>query len=193
MTVDLSGGEYMGIFGFSWEEKVGSFMKKALQGTAAAKKMSSFFQAGGVNVSLVKNLANEYLALMARGYRPANFTAPPDSNGSGGTFDSSTISLAGMLSNKTNVDAAVSLAFLRALFVLSRDGKIPFAKWNPQGYKESTTLRKTFSTEKGILEKVSPVANYGKIALIVAGIGTAAYFLSQLNAVKRRVTPAEGA
>lgn len=177
--------EYMGLFGFTWEEKVAAFIKKQLKGTAAAKKLSSFFQAGGLNVELVKNMFNEYAALMVRKLPPASFSVQPDANGNGGTYSQSTIDLAAIIGTKTNIDTPVILAFLRALFVLARDGKIPFAKWNPEGWKESTSLRKSYSSEKTFLDTAGRVAektaNTSKIVLLVIGIGAAAYLLSQLK------------
>lgn len=183
MIVDF-GTEYMGLFGFSWQEKVAGFMKKQLAGTAAAKKLSSFWQAGGVNVALVKNLHNEYMALMARGNPPSSFAVAPGSDGRGGQYSPSTLSLAATLSGKTNIETSIVLEFLRALYVLARDGKIPFEKWNPSGYAESTALRKTFISEKGLLDVFGKTANTGKIVLIVAGVGVGAYFLSQLKTLK---------
>lgn len=178
--------EYMGIFGFSWEEKVASFIKMRLKGTEVGKKLSSFWQAGGMNVTLIKNLHNEYMALMAKGVAPSGFSVQPDDKGNGGTYSASTVSLAGKIAASTNADNSVVLEFLRALYVLSRDGKIPMAKWNPAGYKESTDLRKSFSTEKTVLDTItktaSTVADKSKIILAVAAIGAAAYFLSQAKA-----------
>ncbi len=177
--------EYMGLFGFTWEEKVAAFAKKQLKGTAAAKKLSDFFQAGGVNVSLIKNLYNEYAAFMAKNYQPVSFAVQPDAAGNGGTFSPGTIELSALIGNKTNVETPIVLSFFKALYVLSRDGKIPFAKWNPAGWKESTNLRKSFPTEQGFLDTATKAAtkavDTSKIFLIVAGIGAAAYLLSQLK------------
>lgn len=176
--------ETMGLFGLSWTEKVASFMSKQLKGTAAGKKMNQFWQAGGKNVTLVKNLHNEYMAYLSSGYKPAGFTYVPDSKGNGGTFDQSTIQLAGLIQQKTNVDTPIILEFLRGLFVLARDGKIPFAKWNPQGYAESTAKRKTFESEKGILEAAKSGTNVAKMIMILAGLGVSAYILTQLKGFK---------
>jgi hypothetical protein len=186
MSVDINNSaEYMGLFGFSWEEKVASFVKKQLKGTAAAKKLSDFFQAGGLNVSLVKNLYNEYAALMAKSYQPVSFSVSPGADGSGGTFSPESIELSAIIANKTNVETPIVLSFFQALFVLSRDGKIPFAKWNPAGWKESTQLRKSFSSEQGFLDSATKAAtkavDSSKVFLIIAGIGAAAYLLSQLK------------
>lgn len=179
--VSKASPEHMGIFGFSWQEKVAKFMKTQLKGTAAAKKVSDFFQAGGLNVSLVNNMYNEYAALMATGFAPVDFTVQPDSEGNGGTMTQNSFTVAARISDKTNVDASIVLPFLRALFVLSRDGKIPFAKWNPAGFKQSTALRKTFSTEKGILEVAQSAGKTANVLMWIAGIGVGAYFLSQLK------------
>lgn len=174
----------MGLFGLSWEEKTASFMNKKLKGTALAKKLKSFWGAGGMNVSIVKNLHREYLALQATGWKPSNFIVQPDMNGDGGTFDPATVQLAGQLQAKTNLDSAIVLEFLRSMFVLARDGKIPFQKWNPQGYKQSTTLQKTFSTERGFLEAAQTTGNYMKVILALAAVGVSAYLLSQLKGLK---------
>ncbi len=187
MKVDLSGCsnvEQMGLFGLSFEEKVAEFIRKRLKGTASAKKLSDFFQAGGKNVSLVKNLYREYAALMASGYSPSSFTVSPDGKGNGGQYASDTVTLAGKINGKTNIDMVIVLEFLRALFVMARDGKIPFAKWNPRGYQQSTKLQKTFSTEKGLLDITSKTGAYAKIALILGAVGVGAYLLSQLKGLR---------
>lgn len=173
--------ELMGLFGLSWPEKVASFIGKQLKGTAEAKKLKSFWGAGGKNVTLVKNLHNEYMALLAQGFNAANFTYPPNSAGAGGTFDQNTVSLASRISQKTNVSTVIILEFLRALFVLARDGKIPMAKWNPKGYAQSTELRKTFQTEKGFLEAAQTTGKYVKIGMALAALGVGAYILTQLK------------
>lgn len=185
--VDLSGNrstEYMGLFGLTWEEKVAAFVQRRLKGTAAAKKLSSFLQAGGKNVTLIKNLYREYAALMASGYNPADFSVSPDDKGSGGQYSDDTVSLAGVIADKTNVEPVIVLEFLRGLFVLARDGKISFAKWNPQGYKQSTKLQKTFSTEKSFLDMTSKTGTYAKIALAIGAVGVGAYLLSQIKGLR---------
>ncbi|MDD5688611.1 MAG: hypothetical protein PHE88_12355 [Elusimicrobia bacterium] len=187
MIVDFGNDspETMGIFGLTWEEKVAAFTKKQLKGTAAAKKLSAFFQPGGYNITLIKNLYNEYAALMSKGYQPVSFSVSPDASGNGGTLSKQSLSLAAQIADRTNVDVSIVIKFFHALFVLSRDGKIPFAKWNPAGWKESTEARKTFTTERGVFEKVQSAAvkagGTSKMVLIVAGMGVAAYLLSQLK------------
>lgn len=177
--------EVMGLFGFSWPEKLAKFMASQLKGTKLKKKVKDFWQSGGLNVRLVKNLHNEYMALMARNFAPVDFSVKPNAQGKGGSFTASTLNLASMIRQKTNIDSAIILEFLRGLYVLARDGKVPAAKWNPKGYKESTTLRKTFSSEKGILEAAQKTGNYAKIALVVVGLGAGAYLLQQLKGFKK--------
>lgn len=173
--------EFMGIFGLSWEEKIASFIKKRLKGTGFENKLSDFFQAGGLNIKLVTNIHNEYMALMASGYNPSNFVSMPDNNGNGGNFSESTKNLSSLLHKKTNIESVIIDEFLRSLFVLSRDGKIPFEKWNPQGFKESTELRKTFETEKNFLDNLTVVAKKSNALLWIAGIGVTALLLNQLK------------
>ena len=173
--------EFMGIFGLSWEEKIASFIKKRLKGTGFENKLSDFFQAGGLNIKLVTNIHNEYMALMASGYNPSNFVSMPDNNGNGGSFSESTKNLSSLLHKKTNIESVIIDEFLRSLFVLSRDGKIPFEKWNPQGFKESTELRKTFETEKNFIDNLTVVAKKSNALLWIAGIGVTALLLNQLK------------
>lgn len=176
--------ELMGIFGLSWEEKTASFMNKKLKGTKLAKKLKSFWGAGGMNTSIVKNLHREYTALQATGWKPSNFSVMPDTNGDGGQFDQATIQLAGQLQARTNIESPIVFEFLRSLFVLARDGKIPFQKWNPQGYKQSTALQKSFKSEQGFLEAAQKTGKYMKIGMAVAAVGVSAYLLSQLSRLK---------
>lgn len=167
--------ESMGIFGFSWQEKTGDFMRKHMKGTALAKKLSDFWQAGGVNTKLIENIQRTYAAEMALGRQPVSWVVPPNSAGDGGTFSSDTISLAGIVSGKTNIDAALVLEYFRALWVLARDGKIDSAKWDPKGYKSTTALQKTFSTEKSVADIASSSI---KTIVILVGLGLGAYALS---------------
>lgn len=173
--------ERLGVFGFSWQEKVAKFVATRLKGTKLQDKLKSFWSAGGLNVTLINNLYREYAALMAKNYAPVGFISLPGSDGSGGQFDASTIQLAGLISNVTNVDGAIILEFFRALFVLARDGKIPFAKWNPQGYKVSTSLQKTFSTEKSVSETLSTNL---KLISLLAVLGVGVYTYNQLRGKK---------
>lgn len=186
MKVELTNRdtELMGLFGLSWEEKTASFMNKKLKGTQLAKKLKSFWGAGGMNVSIVKNLHREYTALQATGWKPSNFSVLPDLKGDGGQFDQATIQLAGQLQARTNIEAPIVFEFLRSIFVLARDGKIPFQKWNPQGYKQSTALQKTFKSEQGFLEAAQTTGNYMKIVLALAAVGVSAYLLSQIKSLK---------
>lgn len=175
--------ELLGIFGLSFAEKVAAFMSKHLKGTAAAKNLKSFWSPGGVNTTLIDNLQREYAAEMAYGRQPASFVIPPDASGNGGTYTESSVALAGILSAKTNIDSAVILEFFRALFVLARDGKIPFAKWDPRGVMASTAAQKTFQSEKSIAD----IASGGlKTLAIIAGLGVGAYALSQLKPLMRK-------
>jgi len=177
--------ELMGIFGFSWPEKVAAFMVKRLKGTVYENKMKTFWGAGGKNTELVENLERQYLLLMATGHNPASFSMPPDINGNGGTLSADSQLLAQLINSGTNVDIPIINEFLRGLFVLSRDGKIPFEKWNPQGYKESKkTTSEVFPSEQGILDKLKPAGNTMNSVLLIAGIGVGAYLLSQLNKLK---------
>lgn len=164
--------EYMGILGFSFEEKVASFIKKQMKGWALEKK---------INTTIVKNMHNEYMALMVRGFAPVAFTTPPDQSGTGGDFALSSIDLADELINTTGVDGSIVMYFLKALYVLSRDGKIPISKVDPKGFQASTALRKSLPSEKGVVDALKTVAGPSKALLVIAGMGVAAYLLSQIK------------
>lgn len=171
----------MGIFGLSVEEKISSFMIKRLKGTSQEKKLKDFWQAGGMNITLVKNLLRTYLSLMATNQSPSMFSIQPDSNGNGGQFTNNTVKLASRIVSITNIESPLVVEFLRALYVLARDGKIPFAKWNPQGYKEATELQKTFKTEQTLSDIAKSSMNK---FVIVAIVGVAIYGVSKLKTLK---------
>ncbi len=136
---------YLGIFGFSFEEKVADFMIDDL-GKNQSSILKDFWQAGGKNVTLVKNLSREYLALQARGSRPSDFST--------GTYDSNTYDTALKMSNALNVPINITVSFLKSIFYLASQGKIEYSKWNPRGYEVSRDLQKSFESEKDIIEKL---------------------------------------
>jgi hypothetical protein len=172
--------ELMGMFGLTWEEKVAALVYSKLQtiDKKLAKKMKDFFQAGGFNIRLIQNMQREYAALMAQGYKPANYV--------NGVPDKLTPTLITIIKNKVNTEDQIVSAFLSSLQELAANGIIPFAKWNPKGYEESTNLQKSFESEKTILDKAQTVAKTTAMAsstiLLVAGLG----FLSYLIYEKRR-------
>lgn len=181
--------ELMGIFGLAWNEKVASFMADRLSGTSK-KKMQDFTQPGGLNVKIVDNLYNYYMASLASGGSPIAFSIAPDKDGNGGDFDVNTLRLADSLQSSTNTDSGIVLNFLRAIWVLARDGKIPYEKWNPVAYEKTTALRKSIPTEQkgGFLQKAESVVtgatNTSKVLMVIAGLGVAGYLLSQLKYFK---------
>ena len=174
--------EMMGIFGFSWPEKVTGFMLKRLKGSVYEPKLKDFFQASGRNQKLVENMHREYLALMAQGKNPVTFSLAPDASGNGGQMSPDGNLLAQQIFNKTAIDMPIINEFLRALFVLSRDGKIPYEKWNPKGYQQAKEVSKSaFESEQGFFDKLKPAGDTMKTVLLVAGIGVSAYLLNQLK------------
>lgn len=185
MIVDFSKNqdELMGLFGLTWQEKLAGVMKKNLKGTKQQKILNDFFSAGGKNIKLIDNLYNEYAALMSKNYPPSDFKIQPVNN-KGGELNDSSISLIYLINAKTNIDHIVISEFLKALWILAKDGKIPFAKWNPKGYQETTALRKTFETEKTILDKGQDVKKYVNIGLVLASLGVGGYLLSQIKGFK---------
>lgn len=138
--------ERMGIFGLSWQEKVADYMLRDLSGTVHESKMKSFWMPGGRNTSIVNNISREYIAIMATGRRPADF--------SGSFLSNDSLVLADEIVEKTNIDIEIVKSYLRAIWTLARDGEIPVAKWDPAGYRKSLTTSKTFESESTILDNV---------------------------------------
>lgn len=167
--------EMMGWFGLTWQEKVAKaiYTDTYLKDKNIAKKMKDFLQPGGLNIRLVENMYREYSALMAQRYKPASFKD--------GIPDTNTSNLIQIIKNKINADEILVLNFLKALQELSAAGTIPFAKWNPSGYAESTSLQKSFETEKSIFDKAQGAAvkasKVSTVLLIVAGLGLTSYIL----------------
>lgn len=184
MKVNLSESpETMGIFGFSWQEKSAAFMQKRLKGTEYESKLKSFWGAGGKNVEMVNNLHLQYMALMARGYNPVSFSIAPDAAGNNSVLSADSILLTQEINKATGVDKAIINEFLISIFVLARDGKMPYEKFNPKGYNAATAITKeTFVSEQSILDKITPTASKNiSTFLVVAGIGVSAYLLSQIK------------
>lgn len=167
--------ESMGWFGLTWQEKVAkSTYDKTMQtDKTTAKKLKDIFQAGTFNIRLVENMYREYSALMAMKYKPASFKS--------GVPDTSTLKLVQIIKDKINTDEILVLNFLKSLQELSAAGTIPFSKWNPSGYAESTALQKSFDSEKSILDKAQGVAisasKVSTVLLIVAGLGLVSYIV----------------
>lgn len=174
--------ELMGLFGLSWQEKVTALTYKKVNAIdkTIAKQLKDFFQSGSLNVRTLENMHREYIALMAQGYKPSVFV--------NGVPDSSTLQLIPKIKDKLNIDELIILKFLESLFELSAAGKIPYAKWNPKGYKESTALQKTFPSEKTVLDNVQKGAKIGTVLLIVAGVGVSLYYLNNIERLRRHGT-----
>lgn len=167
--------ESMGWFGLTWEEKVAksTYDKTILNNKTIAKKLKDIFQAGTFNIRLIENMYREYSALMAQRYKPASFEKGIPSN--------DTLNLVKIISKKINADEIIVLNFLNSLQELAAAGTIPFSKWNPSGYAESTALQKSFDSEKSILDKAQGVAvsasKVSTVLLIVAGLGLVSYIV----------------
>lgn len=187
MKVKFSSTQYpeqMGVFGFSWPEKVGKLMIQNLKGSQYQKVMKDFWQPMQRNVRLIKNVHSQYMALLASGYKPVNFDIVPDVKGKGGTFNQQSLDLAKIISRKTNVALPIVHEFFRAIFVLARDGKIPVEKWNPVGHAKTTALKQKFATERGFFYTAKKTADYAKILMLLGGLAAGGYFLSQMKGLK---------
>jgi len=167
--------EFMGIFGLSWQEKVANltYQKTVKTNKELSKKLKDFWQSGGLNVTIVNNLYREYAALLASGYMPSSFE--------NGIPDQNTKALIDKINSRVTIDKLIIKNFLESIFELSSEGKIPFQKWNPKGYKETQDLVKTFPSEASIFDKVKKGTNTVSTILIIAGIATTLYYLNSIG------------
>lgn len=172
MNVQIDTGqtsEVLGVFGFSWWEKVLTEMRRALKGTGGYKYVSQFWK----NKILMLNLDREYLSLIRQGYNKAEkiggSTLHP-------LWGSQTNTMALKITKKLNVPLSVVHAYLMAIYNLSALGKIPIKKYDPVGYTKSEELKKSLPSEKGILEKIGQTTKSFLPIAIIGGLA-AGYLL----------------
>lgn len=171
----------IGYFGVSSWEKILDYMRKATQGTDLYKYVSDFWK----NETLIKSLSREYIALQAKGYTPAELKGGKDTPGTIKKWTQETEEMVLIISKKLNIPAQLVRFYFAAIYDLSKIGKIPYYVYNPKGYKESEALKKTFETEKGILDKATDITSATSKILIplavLASIGTGFFIYSKLK------------
>lgn len=176
LIVDNSVQEYpesMGIFGLSWPEKVASDMLNGLRGTGYESTVKAFWGAGGKNTKLIKNLQSVYERFMIEGNEPPTFT--------GGETNTYATYLSGLLSAETATPEIVTLQFLKSLYNLTQKGDIDYKLYNPVGYSQSAEVVKASKPKSGIEAVATETGKVLNRVLIVAGIGAAAYLLSNVK------------
>lgn len=169
---------YMGLFGFTWQEKVAQYMYNAMRGLPAAEKLKSFWQASGLNVRLVDNLHREYMALLNIGRAPANLQKLPDDKGRFAVLSNATAAMVQPLADSTGAEKIIVQYFLIALYVLARSGKIGYEKLDPKGYAETEAVRKKLEPQKDVVNRLM---DFSTMAVLVGGIAASAYLIKQLR------------
>lgn len=170
--------EYMGLFGLSWSEKVAKNMISRLYGTEYEDNLKSFWGAGGMNTTLVKNLQNVYTELLVKGYTLPNFTYDiPDQYAN---------IMAEAIAKSTATPQPVTLAFLGALYELTANGTIDYKLFNPLGYKETVETIEQAEPKTGISQVVETTGKTLNKVLIVGGLAVGAYLLANVNKIFKR-------
>lgn len=167
--------ELMGLFNLSWKERVINDMRRTLKGQKElSKTLVSWW---GENTKLVDLLHNQYLVELSAGASPVSFSVAPGTDGSGGEFTAETDILSSNIAQKTGLAGEIVDAFLRALFVLTRAGRIDLKKLDPVGYKEAKAVQKTTSGG-GI---VGDIKSGASAVLLVAALFGVGYLVSGLK------------
>lgn len=170
--------ERLGIFGFSWEEKVAAEMIDHLKGTGYDKNLKAFWGPSGKNTTLVKNLHNVYTQYMMQGNQPPKFVA--------GQPDQYADYLSQSLSADTATPSIISMEFLKALFNLTQNGRIDYKLYNPIGYKETVETIQEAKPKSGISLVAQETGKIMNKVLIVGGLAIGAYLLTNITKLTKR-------
>jgi predicted RNase H-like nuclease len=172
---------YMGLFGFTWQEKVARYMYDAMKGLPAADIMRSFWQASGLNVRLVDNLHREYMAMINAGRQPVQLEKLPDEEGHFAILSNETAAMVQPLSNATGAQSIIVQYFLIALYMLAKSGAIGYEKLDPKGYAETEAARRKLEPTKDVVNRL---LDFSSMAVLVGGIAAGAYLLKQLRSFR---------
>ena len=149
----------MGVFGFSFIEKINSAMAKSMVGLPERKIIwKAFSSQGNKNV---ESMYREYAALQASGYQPANIA--------GANLDSSTNNIARVIAKRLGFPLVIPVHFLFNLVKLGQTGKIPYKKWKPVQFALSKKQQKGLAANKNIFTSaLKTTANISKFAMLGA-------------------------
>jgi hypothetical protein len=136
----IMNAEYMGWFGFSWQEKVAAAMYKIL-GSDYKSALKKPWQPGGYNIDLVDSIYN--------GYVLSGFKDATDAE----------------ISAITEVEVKIIQAFRLALSDLAIKGDIPYKYYDPETVRKSTVVKSDVLTP----EPVKKIEMYVKIGAALAG------------------------
>jgi len=172
----------LGYFGFSTWEKILQYMQKGLKGLSEYKFVSTFWK----NQTLINNLNREYMAMQAQGHPPVK---PEAGTGYLKTWTPEAAKQGKIISKNLNIPLTLVYMYFSAIYDLSSTGKIPYEKWNPQGYIKARKQQQSIETEKGTLKKITEgITETSKTAqrviipiAIIAALGTGVYFYNQFK------------
>lgn len=153
----------LGVFGLSWQEKIAGEMNKNLKGSSEHKYITK--TGPGHNVTIVKNMGNEYASLQATGYGPAL--------ASNGILTPETMEMSQIISSRLGLPLKVGTSFLSAMILLGGLGKVPYKIWKPKQYSLTIKQKKSLAVNKGFFSKTlkttANVAKYGTLAALLIG------------------------
>lgn len=155
-------GIRLGIFGFTWQEKVGKNMLSILKDTVYEDSIKKFWGGSGINTSMVNDLHDSYVALLSTGKAPAKYI--------GSVPVGDTEILSETISDSTNVAKTIVDAFLYSLYNLSSIGTISYSIYDPIGYKEVAETVEESEPSSGIESVVKDTGDIISKIIIVAGL-----------------------
>ena len=150
------------IFGFevTWRNKIFFFVKRRLEGLDIEKYWKH---------SLVDQLIREYLVLMAKKYKPVEFSTGSIQDIDKAVWDSNAYDVMFEMQKQTGLPFRIVDLFCRALYFGAHTGHIPYAKWNPHGYEEKEELRQSFESEQAWYNRYD-VGGKAKSTFLMMGI-----------------------
>jgi len=162
--------EFLGLFGFSWKEKVGKEMLTTLKGTIYEDTIKDFWGGGSwINTSLIANLHKVYESILKTGKESPTFDGHvPDDNAT---------EISHLIEDKTRVPYQVVIEFLRSLFYLASTGVIEYKIYDPVGYREV----KDATSEGPIKDVLNEAGKKINLILLVGGAVAGIYILNKLR------------
>ena len=170
MINDCKKVELLGLFGFSWKEKVGKEMLTVLNETMYEDTIKDFWGGGsGINTKLIGTLHRVYESYLLKGKTPPTFKGhEPDKNAT---------EMAYIIEEKTKVPFTVTIEFLRSLYTLASTGVMEYKIYDPVGYQEVKEATTDFSI-KSFFEQASGKMN---LLIITGGIIAGLFLISKVN------------
>jgi hypothetical protein len=163
----LEGWEILGL-GIDWKEPVLKFMKKRAKGLGIEKYM---------RYKTIENLNREYMVIMQSLIKPVTFI-PGLKDIDNMQWDKYSVNFLLKMVKSMALPFRVVDLYLRAIWYGAHLGRIPYAKWNPEGYEEKETIRKEYGSEQDILSKRLNLERQRLIKYVtVAGVAVGGFWI----------------